>query len=90
MTCMRYVVTGRVQGVYFRASTREVALALGLVGQAVNCPDGAVEVTACGGSAALVRLEAWLHQGPPAARVDGVIAQVCIKPSSPWRGFRTG
>ena len=63
---------GRVQGVFFRASTRSEALRLGLTGYAKNLPDGSVEVLACGADPALDELERWLHAGPPAARVDAV------------------
>lgn len=72
MPCKRYVVRGRVQGVFFRASTRAQALQLGLTGHARNLPDGSVEVLACGGEEAVAKLEAWLWQGPPAARVTSV------------------
>lgn len=72
MTCRRYRVTGRVQGVAFRHSTVVVARELGLTGWCLNLADGSVEVCACGDEAALSQLNAWLHQGPPAARVDRV------------------
>lgn len=72
MTCRRYLVTGRVQGVAFRHSTVVVARELGLTGWCRNLADGSVEVCACGDEAALSQLNAWLHQGPPAARVDRV------------------
>jgi len=68
----RFLVSGRVQGVFFRASTRERALALGLCGHARNLPDGRVEVVARGAPEAIAALEAWLHDGPPAARVQQV------------------
>ncbi|PZQ18238.1 MAG: acylphosphatase [Rhodanobacter denitrificans] len=71
----RYCVTGRVQGVSFRAWTRDRALSLGLAGHARNLADGSVEVLACGGAEALAALEAWLRQGPPAARVEAVLAE---------------
>ncbi|HET7062861.1 MAG TPA: acylphosphatase [Rudaea sp.] len=72
MGCARFVVSGRVQGVFFRASTREEALRLGLTGHARNLPDGTVEVVACGDDAALAQLEAWLELGPPLAQVSRV------------------
>ncbi len=72
MASARFLVSGLVQGVYFRASTREHALALGLCGYAKNLVDGRVEVVAVGDAAALAALERWLHEGPPAARVDAV------------------
>ncbi len=70
--CRVYVVSGRVQGVFFRASTRELALSLGLTGSAVNRPDGQVEVVACGTRQDLDRLCQWLHRGPEHARVTAV------------------
>jgi len=71
--CIWCQVTGRVQGVWFRASTQERAQRLGLTGYARNRPDGRVEVLACGGAAALQELEGWLWEGPPAAEVDEVV-----------------
>lgn len=71
----RYRVTGRVQGVAFRASTRDHALALGIAGHARNLADGSVEVLASGSAEALAALEAWLRRGPPAARVDALAAE---------------
>ncbi|MGE0081120.1 MAG: acylphosphatase [Thiohalomonadaceae bacterium] len=75
MICVRCRVTGRVQGVWFRGSTRREALALGITGEAVNLPDGSVQVLACGEAHAVERLKAWLWQGPPAARVDNVTCE---------------
>ena len=65
----RCVVAGRVQGVFFRASTRSRAEALGVTGHARNLPDGRVEVLACGAPAAVEALCGWLREGPPAAHV---------------------
>jgi acylphosphatase len=72
MACARFIVSGRVQGVFFRASTRDFALQLGVSGYAKNRDDGSVEVLASGSSEALAALFAWLHHGPPAARVERV------------------
>lgn len=69
----RFRVSGVVQGVFFRASTREQALRLGLCGYAKNLADGAVEVLAVGEDDAVDALEQWLHVGPPKARVDAVV-----------------
>lgn len=74
MKARRFWVSGRVQGVFFRASTREEALRLGLAGWVRNRPDGSVEVLARGTPAALDGLAQWLVQGPPLARVDQVVA----------------
>jgi len=88
MATRRWHVAGRVQGVFFRASTRREALALGLAGEALNLADGRVEVTASGEAAALAALERWLHHGPPAARVDALVGEDL--PDQTFAGFRTG
>lgn len=67
-------VYGRVQGVNFRAVTRDRALALGLAGWVRNQPDGSVEVTAEGPKAALLQLLEFLGRGPRQARVERVQA----------------
>lgn len=72
--CRHYLVSGRVQGVFFRAHTQALARRLGLTGWVRNLPDGRVELVACGEAERLAQLEAWLWQGPPHARVEGVIA----------------
>lgn len=88
MPAARFLVVGKVQGVFFRASTRERALDLGLRGRASNLADGGVEVVAEGQAAALDALEAWLHRGPPAARVESVVREAWTGPVSD--GFVTG
>jgi len=70
--CIRALVSGRVQGVSFRASAREQARRLGITGHARNLPDGQVEVLACGDEEALEELVQWLHKGPPTADVRHV------------------
>lgn len=71
-TTHRFWVSGRVQGVFFRASAREQALRLNLRGYAKNLPDGRVEVLASGEPIALASLEEWLWQGPLGAEVMDV------------------
>lgn len=68
----RFTVSGRVQGVYFRQSTREQAERLGLCGWVRNLADGRVEGMAHGEPAALEALRVWLQHGPAAARVDAL------------------
>lgn len=87
MPCTRFIVRGRVQGVFFRASTREQALKLDLSGHAENLRDGSVEVVACGSGDALDRLERWLHRGPPASRVVSVVREAL--PEQDLQGFTT-
>ena len=69
----RFLIKGLVQGVFFRASTRDVAISLGLKGYARNLPDGRVEVVAEGDETALQQLRDWLQHGPELARVDEII-----------------
>ena len=85
--CKSFLVSGRVQGVFFRASTRDKALSLGLNGYAKNLSDGRVEVVACGSGDALDELEAWLHEGPRMAEVSDV--QVADAESPAIDGFET-
>jgi len=68
----RLRITGRVQGVAFRASTVTVAQALGLAGWVANRADGSVEAVADGDEAGVAAFIRWCHYGPPAARVDHV------------------
>jgi acylphosphatase len=63
------IVQGRVQGVFFRAYTKEEADRLGLVGWVRNRHDGAVEALIEGEAAAVDRMIDWLHQGSPMANV---------------------
>lgn len=74
MQARRILVSGRVQGVAFRASTQAQARALGLVGWVRNLADGGVEIVAQGDASALDALVAWCHSGPRAARVTDVQA----------------
>jgi acylphosphatase len=67
------VVHGLVQGVFYRASTRNEAVRRGLTGWVRNLPDGSVECVAEGDEAALQALVAWCHEGPPGARVERVV-----------------
>ena len=80
---IRWLVAGRVQGVYFRAAAAAEASRLALRGFVRNLADGRVEVVAAGDVAALGELTAWLWRGPPAARVD----QVSVEP---WEGAIPG
>ena len=68
----RLRITGRVQGVAFRASTITAARALGLAGWVANRTDGSVETVAEGNEAEVAAFIHWCHYGPPAARVDHV------------------
>ena len=72
-------VRGRVQGVYFRASTQREAKRLGLTGWVRNRQDGGVEMCVEGEEEELKELIAWAHKGPTAARVERVDVR--------WRGY---
>jgi acylphosphatase len=68
----RVVVTGTVQGVWFRESCRREAHRLGVAGWVRNRGDGAVVLEAEGPEEAVAQLVAWCQLGPPAAQVDGI------------------
>lgn len=65
-------ISGRVQGVFFRANTKRVADELGVKGWVRNLPDGRVEAVFEGEEDAVKKIVEWCHRGPPAARVDRV------------------
>lgn len=77
----RFTVTGKVQGVFFRASAAREAARLGLRGHAINLPDGSVEVLAAGSRHAVEQMREWLDRGPPAAKVTAV-SRVDVPPAS--------
>jgi acylphosphatase len=70
--CVRAVVWGRVQGVWFRESTRQCAEELGVRGYVRNLPDGRVEAVLAGDAAAVAAALEFLRDGPPMARVDQI------------------
>ena len=72
MPARRFTVTGIVQGVCFRMETERKAEELQLTGWVRNATDGSVQVHAEGQEDHILQLEAWLHEGPPAARVENV------------------
>ena len=76
---LQLVVRGRVQGVYFRASTQREAKRLGLSGWVRNRSDGSVEVLAEGEETSIRELYGWAQTGPGAARVERVDTR--------WRSF---
>lgn len=86
MAASRFVVSGKVQGVFFRASARESAIALGLSGHARNLRDGRVEVVVSGPAESMDALARWLWTGSPASRVDDVTREL-VEESTP-AGFR--
>jgi acylphosphatase len=85
--CRRFLVSGKVQGVWFRESTRRVAKQLGISGSASNLPDGRVEVVALGSAKDIDQLAAWLQHGPAMARVDKLVEETIDDPG--LAGFAT-
>lgn len=89
MSCVRCIVSGRVQGVWFRQTTRTQAQRLGVSGSAINLADGTVEVIACGRDDAVSSLREWLRTGAPLSRVEQVICEE-LPGHVPPTGFVTG
>ncbi|HHJ80379.1 MAG TPA: acylphosphatase [Candidatus Tenderia electrophaga] len=73
--CKRFIISGRVQGVWYRGSTQQQARRLGVKGYARNLTDGSVEVMACGPDEKIDELRNWLQQGPSNAKVDAIMAE---------------
>jgi acylphosphatase len=72
MQTVSIIVTGKVQGVYYRQSTKEKAIELGITGIVKNLPDGSVFIQASGPAALINQLIAWCRQGPSRAEVTRV------------------
>ena len=81
------VVAGRVQGVYFRASTVDAALAAGVTGYVRNLPDGRVEALVQGERDRVEKVIAFMRQGPPGAFVTDVTIDRRV-PTERYDGFR--
>ena len=71
-TRVHVFISGRVQGVFFRASTKEEAIRLGVAGWVRNVPDGRVEAVFVGDSVSLESMLSWCRRGPSGSRVDDV------------------
>ena len=72
MQSLSIIVTGKVQGVWFRQSTKDKALELGITGEVSNQPDGAVKIIATGTKEQLSLFTDWCKQGPPKANVTNL------------------
>jgi acylphosphatase len=72
MPCLRLIISGRVQGVWFRESMRQEALKLGASGWVRNLTDGRVEAMVCGDPISINQLLDWTRKGPPLAKVARV------------------
>lgn len=86
--CEKCLVHGRVQGVFYRASTQQEAHRNNVSGYAKNLDNGSVEVLLCGHPDAVGHMKAWLWQGPPTAHVSDVICHLVEEGESP-EGFVT-
>ena len=84
--CLHCVVSGRVQGVFYRAATQEKASQLGLTGWVRNCVDGTVELEACGTAEQVAVLQEWLWKGPRDAKVTNVVCKP-VKGEASEQGF---
>lgn len=82
----RVVVSGRVQGVFFRASTRDTAVRYGVRGFVRNLPDGRLEAVLQGDRGAVEKVVAFMREGPPGAWVEKADVE-WRSPSEVWDGF---
>jgi acylphosphatase len=82
---VQIVVAGRVQGVFFRKRTMEMALQVGVTGYVLNLPDGRVKIEAHGDSQSVEQLISWCRTGPPSAKVTDV--QVIEIPEDEYATF---
>ncbi len=89
MKRLRLLISGRVQGVCFRAAARRQAEILGLTGFARNLPDGRVEIVAEGSEEGLKSLQRWARRGPSGARVDD-LASRWEDPEKTFSAFEIG
>jgi acylphosphatase len=78
------VISGGVQGVWFRASTKKQADELGITGWVRNTPDGCVEAVFEGDESQVNKMVNWCHHGPPLSKVE----KVEIKNQNPTNGFK--
>ncbi|MFZ0500377.1 MAG: acylphosphatase [Steroidobacteraceae bacterium] len=88
MICKKCLVSGRVQGVFYRGAAAQRARELGVRGYARNLPDGRVEVLACGEDEAVQTFVSWLWVGSSAAKVSAVAVTDAPQQGSP-PGFHT-
>jgi acylphosphatase len=89
--CRKSLVSGRVQGVFYRATTAHRARELGIRGYATNLPDGRVEVLACGDAKVVDEFVKWLWIGSTASKVTAVeVEELDPKSIQLPDGFRTG
>lgn len=82
IVCRSFLISGRVQGVWYRASTQRMAQNLEITGYAKNLPDGRVEVLAYGTKENVEALQKWLWEGPPNAEVN-TVEEKTVAPCTP-------
>jgi len=75
MKTVRLIIKGKVQGVFYRATAKDVADLTGVKGWVRNLPNNDVEITATAAEDVLQKFIAWCKQGPPKARVDDVVVE---------------
>ena len=75
VSCRHFLISGRVQGVYFRGAASDAAREMGVTGWVRNLSDGRVEGVACGEPAMLDAFARWLAHGPPHAHVTNVVTR---------------
>jgi acylphosphatase len=89
MKTVRLTIKGKVQGVFYRATAKDVADELGIKGWVKNLPDNNVEITATAAEDVLQKFIGWCKLGPPKARVDEVIVEeVTLEESNGFRIIR--
>ncbi len=86
----RLVISGRVQGVYYRESMRIEADRLGVTGWVRNLSSGEVEAVVQGEAGAVEAITAWAWQGPPAAEVTGIRIEPCTGGFTAFERLPTG
>lgn len=86
MKTVRLIIKGKVQGVFYRATAKNVADLIGVKGWIRNLPNDNVEITATAAEDVLKKFIAWCKQGPPKARVDEVIVEG-LNPEE-FKGFK--
>ena len=75
MKTIRLTIKGKVQGVFYRATAKDVAGLLGINGWVKNLPDNNVEITVTAPEETLLKFINWCKQGPPKAKVEEVIVE---------------
>lgn len=85
MPCLHLLISGRVQGVWFRESMKREAERLGMTGWVHNLADGRVEAVVCGDEQVLQAMRLWADKGPTFAKVTGVQAK--LMPDELFTGF---